>query len=637
MIESNIRRRLLACVSSVAMIVGPVQAGWAHGPQAPLAPNDLSTTTPIKHVILIIGENRSFDHVFGTYMPKGDEKVDNLLSRGIVNADGTPGPHFAKAQQMMAKTTGAYAINPQITGPYKTLPPPLTGGAPQSASDETPPPFQTVSAAEAADYGLTPRGVKLLTTGATGLPPGSVDTRIANVTSLPDGPFRLTPSLPYDGYAASPVHRFYQMWQQTDCATAHVTTTNPSGCLNDLFPWVEVTVGAGSNGKPQPSGFNDASTGEGSTSMGFYSMATGDVPYIRKLAEDYAISDNYHQGVMGGTGANHIMIGSADAMWYSDGKGNPTTPPSSQIENPNPQANTNNYYTQDGYSGGSYTDCADTSQPGVAPIASYLGGMKIKLNCDTGHYYLLNNYNPGYFGNGTVDTTDTYAIPPSSVRTIGDDLTANQISWRYYGEGWNQYALDPHNPSNVYCNICNPFQYTTSVMASETARDEHLKDTTDFYNDVQDGVLPAVSVVKPGGLNDGHPSSSKFDIFESFVHKILDELHKKPELEANTVVLITVDEGGGYYDSGYIQPVDFFGDGTRIPLIAVSPWSRGGHVSHVYADHASFAKFVEKNWNLPPITGRSRDNLPNPIQTGAAPYAPTNGPAIGDLMDMFDF
>src|SRR5271170_2014466 len=60
---------------------------------------DNNTTTPIKHVIVIIGENRSFDHVFATYVPKGDQTVWNLLSAGIINADGTPGPNFSKAQQ----------------------------------------------------------------------------------------------------------------------------------------------------------------------------------------------------------------------------------------------------------------------------------------------------------------------------------------------------------------------------------------------------------------------------------------------------------------------------------------------------------------------------------------------------------
>jgi phospholipase C len=99
-----------------------------------------------------------------------------------------------------------------------------------------------------------------------------------------------------------------------------------------------------------------------------------------------------------------------------------------------------------------------------------------------------------------------------------------------------------------------------------------------------------------------------------------------------------VDEGGGYYDSGFIQPVDFFGTGPRIPMIAVSPFSRGGHVSHVYNEHSSFVKFIERNWKLRgTLSDRSRDNHPNPIQDDDNDYVPRNMPAIGDLFDLFDF
>ena len=72
-------------------------------------------------------------------------------------------------------------------------------------------------------------------------------------------------------------------------------------------------------------------------------------------------------------------------------------------------------------------------------------------------------------------------------------------------------------------------------------------------------------------------------------------------------------------------------------MIVVSPYSRGGHVSHTYTDHASVLKFIERNWRLQPVTGRSRDNLPNPIHVKGNPYVPVNMPAIGDLFDLFDF
>jgi phospholipase C len=104
------------------------------------------------------------------------------------------------------------------------------------------------------------------------------------------------------------------MWQQLDCDADAADQSNGWGCSSDLFPWVEVMIGAGSNGKAQPKPFDDLTTGEGSTAMGFYNMQQGDVPYFKQLADTYMMSDNFHQSVQGGTGANHIMLGSGDAM-----------------------------------------------------------------------------------------------------------------------------------------------------------------------------------------------------------------------------------------------------------------------------------------------------------------------------------
>src|SRR5262249_13070924 len=123
---------------------------------------------------------------------------------------------------------------------------------------------------------------------------------------------------------------------------------------------------------------------------------------------------------------------------------------------------------------------------------------------------------------------------------------------------------------------------------------------------------------------------------EAIIDRVLDGLKRHPELAEDTAFIITFDEGGGYFDSGFMQPLDFFGDGPRIPLLIVSPFTRGGHISHTYADHASIVKFIERNWRLKPLTGRSRDNLPNPTASGN-PYVPGNMPAVSDLFDMFRF
>jgi phospholipase C len=234
------------------------------------------------------------------------------------------------------------------------------------------------------------------------------------------------------------------------------------------------------------------------------------------------MSDNYHQAVNGGTGANHIMLGTGDAIWFSDGNGNPAVPPEDvspvpntspnygivdEIENPNPLPGTNNWYTEDGYGGGSYgspsygggsyTECSDTSQPGVAAIVKYLQSLPtpVNPNCQAGHYYLLNNYNPGYFGDGTNAYANisnplntVFTIPPSSVPNIGDALLAKNITFAYFGDQFNAYLANPYNnyvtPDNQYCNIRNFFQYSTSIMTNPAVRQMALQDTSDLYNDL---------------------------------------------------------------------------------------------------------------------------------------------------------
>jgi len=659
--------------------------------QANNAPKgDANTVTPIKHVIVIVGENRSFDHLFATYVPKPGETVNNLLSEEIVKADGTPGKNYSQAMQFQATDTTTYQLSPTPKTAYLTLPAPLNGGPTDvcidngmcnlgdatSTEDGLPvPPFPYYESLLQGGTGLTGRVPDSRITGVSGSPPYS---------TLAPGPFQLTNpgAFPYISYANSPVHRFYQMWQQEDCSAAYATPTNPSGCLADLFTWTEVTVGANENGKAQPANFSTdyapgkVTTGEGATSMAFYNMQNGDAPYTKQLADNFAMSDNYHQPAMGGTGLDSIILFFGDAIWFEDQNGNLVPPhnqmtafggPVDEIENPNPQPGTNNWWIQDGYGGfgnngvstgvyggGSYSDCSDASQPGVGPILSYLSSLTppIKSNCDPGHYYLLNNYNPGYFGDGSNAYEDTnpnntpFTIPPTSQRSIGDVMLENNISWKSYNDQWDRYLGDKYQlnygkvgpSSDSYCNICNGFQYQTQIMTNSAVRTTHIVDTDQLYKDIANGHLPAVSFVKPSGWVDGHPASSKWDLFEGFVKKIVDMVQAHPTLWSSTAIFVTTDEGGGYYDSGYVQPLDFFGDGTRIPLIVVSPYSSPGHISHNYSDHVSILKFIEHNWGLPAISGRSRDNLPNPTyNTAVSNYAPTNTPAISDLFDLFNF
>ncbi len=560
-----------------------------------------ATSTPIKHVVVIIGENHSFDNVFATYQPPGHQHIRNLRSEGIVTSKGTPGPDYMSASQLTAADTSKYTLTPTITGSYKALPAP-----------------NTTYVSPACD----------------GLPANSADTRFP--ATLPNGPFQITKSVPYfdshvqysklgqcelfGAYVGDPIHRFYQMWQQTAAFHSRLST------------WVANTAGDDNGASPPAAIF------QGSVQMGFYNMAQGDAPVLRDLAQNYSISDNYHQAVQGGTGANHIALGTGFAASYQDASGHAAVPPAGEVENPNPKPGTNNNYTQDGYgssttanAGGSYSDCADESQPGVGAVFSYLKTLPYQVmhNCQPGRYYLLNNYNPGYNANGTLSTAP-YTVPPqkSDYVTIGDSLSARHISWGYFGEGYNNGS-----PTADYCGICDPMQYSASIMTNPALRAGTQHDANQFVADATNGTLPAVSILKPGD-DDGHPGYSTLAGFENFTARAIAAVQNNPTLWRNTAIFVTFDETGGYYDSGYIQPVSFFGDGPRVPMLVVSPYARRGFVDHTYTDHVSILKFIEANWGLPPLTSYSEDNLPNPAP---GVYIPKNKPAIGNLMTLFNF
>ena len=663
-IVSKCVQGLRTCLVAVTVfqfsLGGPLVSSVSANP-----PN--GTTSPIQHVIVLIGENRTFDHLFATYVPKSQDSVKNLLSEGIIHADGTPGQHFAKAQQFQAvapfRTKYFISLDNNEKAPYQTLPPPTLNFSPSPDASiigfaTEPPPFPPSTPASffaAIEPSLEPADFALLTTGASGqnntfvlTPVPDFDTRITNFNNLPNGPFPLEgANLPYDSYTGDTTHRLFEMWQQSDCNVKHATRQNPSGCLSDLYPFVITNYTNQVDPFDTPPAIDDNG---GGNSMAFYNMQKGDVPVLKALADQYSMSDNFHQSFMGGTGANHVMLGTGDAIFWTDSNGNPSTPPS-HIANPDPLPGTDDVYTVDLFFDGNFAACGDSAQPGVKAVLDYLGTLPYhpSSKCLPGNYYMINNDAPGFLPDGKVDAggiAKGSAIPPSNVRTIGEALNENGISWAYYGGAYDAAVALQHDPKSkdpavqigaAYCNICNFESYTNAIMGDANQRAAHIKDTIDFFAAVDNGTLPAVSFVKPDGLLDGHPASSKEDLFEGMVKKITDHLTANQTLFASTVLFITMDEGGGYYDSGYIQPLDFFGDGPRIPLIAVSPFTKGGHISHTYSDHVSILKFIERNWGLKPLTARSRDNFPNPIVDDDNPYVPLNSPALGDLFDLFNF
>src|ERR1700745_3136957 len=124
-------RKMLSLLLALTIALGPTATPAFAANAKNQKKSDSNTASPIKHVIVIVGENRSFDHLFATYQPKAGETVNNLLSEGIVHPDGTPGSKYSLATQNSADITGSttYQLSPTTNkAAYATLPAPLAGG-----------------------------------------------------------------------------------------------------------------------------------------------------------------------------------------------------------------------------------------------------------------------------------------------------------------------------------------------------------------------------------------------------------------------------------------------------------------------------------------------------------------------------
>ena len=191
---------------------------------------------------------------------------------------------------------------------------------------------------------------------------------------------------------------------------------------------------------------------------------------------------------------------------------------------------------------------------------------------------------------------------PLTQPTIGDRLDAKGVSWRWYAGGWSAgkdavaAGLMPHH---------NPFQYVKRVMETAAGR-EHIRDAADFPTALSNGSLPAVAFVKPPAPRNAHPAYSSVGAGDRWIGETVRAIMASPYWP-RSVIVITYDEGGGWFD--HVRPplVDRFGLGTRVPALIVSPYAHRGRVAHAQYDHASILKLIEWRWGLEPLTARDRD------------------------------
>lgn len=262
--------------------------------------------------------------------------------------------------------------------------------------------------------------------------------------------------------------------------------------------------------------------------------------------------------------------------------------------------------------------------------------------------------NDMYLARGAYVFTDNSSVPNSigkecsgaashksyTETTVGDLLKACKVGWAWYMEGYAVKQTD-HDSSHCYPGYYdpsdNPFQYYPNF----TDLPAYNKDYTAFAADLANGSLPPVAYIKPLGSRTEH-GGSPITPGANFVKGVVSSVLASPIYKDNTLILLTYDESGGYYDH-YAPPaasaVDGLAYGPRHPAMALGYFAARNTISHVPLEHSSILKFIEWNW-LGGVTGQlqTRDAVANNIgslldstKTGVTvPWASSPTTLVGD-------
>ncbi len=224
-------------------------------------------------------------------------------------------------------------------------------------------------------------------------------------------------------------------------------------------------------------------------------------------------------------------------------------------------------------------------------------------------------------------------LPPQSYPTIGDRLSAEDVSWAWYAGGWDNangntagrgwtngstpgVCTDPATLATaVYPNCADklfqfhhqPFNYFAAYAPGTAARDAHLKDERDFLHSAQIGALPAVSFVKPIGGENEHPGYTSVTAGEQHLVDLVRAIESGPEADS-TAIVVTYDEFGGQWD--HVPPPtaagvsDEWGPGTRLPTLVISNLLPRSGVSSLPSDTTSILATIEARYGLAPLSTR---------------------------------
>jgi hypothetical protein len=219
-------------------------------------------------------------------------------------------------------------------------------------------------------------------------------------------------------------------------------------------------------------------------------------------------------------------------------------------------------------------------------------------------YSIADNYSTPYLSESAPNHLSLYAAfspviddygPPPYIpvqESIFAELCQYRIGWGYY--------IDPEEPSYL---LDIKYFYGINKYSS------HIQTWEDFINEVRNGTLPAVSWVLPGPYNDmGPPSNILYG--EAWLLYIINTVEESP-IWNSTVIFITWDEFGGYYDQVPPPIINNEPLGVRVPLIVISPYAKENYVSHTLLTHISLIAFIDYNWELPALNKYVLDsNIP---------------------------
>jgi phospholipase C len=200
--------------------------------------------------------------------------------------------------------------------------------------------------------------------------------------------------------------------------------------------------------------------------------------------------------------------------------------------------------------------------------------------CDSGPYSRVNVMNPR--------TGKVTSVPPCfNMPTLPDALQKDHISWRYYsppqyhsGYIWN--ALDA-----VHHDRYSPLWKTNVV------------NNTTFIRDARSGALPQVSWLVPDEVHSDHPPNS-ICVGENWTVNAVNAVMAGPDW-SSTVIVLTWDDFGGFYDHVPPPQRSLISLGPRVPTILISPYARHHYIDHNVYDFASILRFVEDEFHVAPL------------------------------------